>query len=73
DVKKAEHAGGAEAFAALQPGSPELHSALAYAAEKSFKAVAIIPVILLVVFGVVWLIERKKKLGDPNVVPQKAN
>jgi hypothetical protein len=70
DIKKAEHAGGAEAFAALQPGSPELQAALAYAAEKSFKAVAIIPVVLLVIFGVVWLIERKKKLGDPSVRAQ---
>jgi hypothetical protein len=70
DIKKAEHAGGAEAFAALQPGSPELHAALAYAAEKSFKAVAIIPVVLLVIFGFVWFIERKKKLGDPGAKTQ---
>src|SRR5688572_21612292 len=66
DVAKVEQAGGAEAFAALQAGSPELAAALAFAAEKSFKAVAIIPVVLLVIFGVVWLIERKKQLGDPN-------
>lgn len=70
DVAKAEQAGSAEAFAALQPGSPELASALAFAAEKSFKAVAIIPVALLVIFGVVWLIERKKKLGDPDTTAQ---
>ena len=70
DLKKLEHAGGAEAFAALQPGSTQLHEALAYAAEKSFKAVAIIPVVLLVIFGVVWLIERKKKLGDPGTTTQ---
>ena len=73
DAKKLEQAGGAEAFAALQPGSPELHAALAYAAEKSFKAVAIIPVILLVIFGFVWLIERKKKLGDPGAKAQMPN
>jgi hypothetical protein len=73
DIKKAEQAGGAEAFAALQPGSPELHAALAYAAEKSFKAVAIIPVVLLVIFGFVWLIERKKKLGDPGAKAQTPN
>jgi MFS family permease len=70
DVAKAEQAGGAEAFAALQAGSPELHAALAYAAEKSFKAVAIIPVALLVIFGVVKLIERRKKLGDPDTTAQ---
>jgi hypothetical protein len=70
DVAKAQYAGGAEAFAALQSGSPELSAALAFAAEKSFKAVAVIPVVLLVVFGVVWLIERKKKLGDPDTTAQ---
>ncbi len=70
DVAKAQHAGSAEAFAALQPGSPELAAALAFAAEKSFKAVAIIPAVLLVIFGVVWLIERKKKLGDPDTTAQ---
>jgi hypothetical protein len=69
DVAKAQHAGSAEAFAALQAG-PELSAALAYAAEKSFKAVAIIPVALLVIFGVVWLIERKKRFGDPDATAQ---
>jgi hypothetical protein len=70
DVAKAQHAGSAEAFAALRPGSPELKAALAFAAEKSFKSVAIIPAVLLVIFGIVWLIERKKKLGDPDTTAQ---
>jgi MFS family permease len=70
DVAKAEHAGGADAFAALQAGSPELTAAIAYAAEKSFKAVAIIPAVLLVIFGVVRFIERNKKLGDPDTTAQ---
>jgi hypothetical protein len=70
DVAKAQHAGSAEAFAALQAGSAELKAAVAYAAEKSFKAVAIIPAGLLVIFGVVCLIERKKKLGDPDATVQ---
>jgi MFS family permease len=66
DKAKLEAAGGDQAFAALQPG-PELSQVLAYAAETSFKTVAIIPVILFVIFGVVWLIERKGKLGDRSV------
>lgn len=66
DIAKAEHAGGAEAFAALQAGSAELQAALAHAAEKSFKAVAIIPVALLVIFGAVWMLDRRKRLGDPG-------
>jgi MFS family permease len=60
DAAKLERAGGAEAFAALQPG-PELHDALAYAAEKSFQAIAVVPVILLVIFGALWLYERRKR------------
>ncbi len=71
DQAKLEAAGGDEAFAALQPG-PELSQVLAFAAEKSFQTVAIIPVILFVIFGAVWLIERKKKLGDPDVAAQAA-
>ena len=27
----------------------------------------------LVIFGIVWLVERKKKLGDPGAVAQTAN
>lgn len=60
DEAKLEAAGGAEAFAALQPG-PELHAALAYAAEQSFQAIAVVPVVLFVIFGVVWLVERSRK------------
>jgi MFS family permease len=60
DAAKLERAGGAEAFAALQPG-PELHDALAYAAERSFQAIALVPVALLVIFGALWLYERSKR------------
>jgi hypothetical protein len=65
DHAKLESAGGEDAFAALAPG-PELSQVLAFAAEKSFQTVAIIPVILFVVLGLVWLVEnrRKRKLGD---------
>jgi MFS family permease len=64
DRAKLERAGGEQAFAALAPG-PELSQVFAYAAEKSFQTVAIIPVVLFVVFGAVWMIERtrKRKLG----------
>jgi hypothetical protein len=60
DKAKIAKAGSAEAFAALQAGSPEMHQALAYAAEVSFKTISVIPVALFFIFGVVWLIERKK-------------
>lgn len=60
DRAKLEKAGGEVAFAAMQPG-PELHQVLAYAAEKSFQAIAVVPVMLFFIFGVAWLIERRRK------------
>jgi predicted MFS family arabinose efflux permease len=60
DTAKLAKAGGAEAFAALQAGSAGLHEALAHAAEVSFKTISVIPVILFVIFGLVWFFERGK-------------
>jgi hypothetical protein len=61
DEAKLMKAGGQEAFEALQPGSPEMHTVLAYAAETSFKTIAVIPLVLFVIFGAVWLMERHGK------------
>jgi MFS family permease len=61
DAAKLERAGGSEAFAALQAGTPAMQDALAYAAETSFKTIAIIPVILFFIFGAVWLVERRSR------------
>lgn len=66
DKAKATQAGGAEALARLQAGTPEMQGVLAYAAETSFKTVAIIPVILFVVFGAVWFFERGKNTGGAD-------
>jgi predicted MFS family arabinose efflux permease len=60
DRAKIAKAGGAEAFAALQAGSAGMHDALAHAAEVSFRTIAIIPLILFFIFGVVWFFERGK-------------
>lgn len=60
DQAKLAKAGGEAAFAALQPG-PELSQVLAYAAERSFQVIAIIPVVLFFVFGAVWLGERRSR------------
>lgn len=60
DKAKLEAAGGDAAFAALQPG-PALARVLAYAAEQSFQAIAIVPAVLFVIFGLLWLVERRKK------------
>src|SRR5213593_4598809 len=54
DKDKVEAAGGAAAFGALQAG-PELERVLGLAAQASFRYVAVLPAILLVVFGAIWL------------------
>jgi hypothetical protein len=59
DRKKIEVAGGEAAFNALQPG-PELDRVLGIAAQTSFRAVAMLPAILLVVFGGIWLYDRSR-------------
>ena len=59
DTKKLEVAGGDAAFKALQPG-PELDRVLGAAAQTSFRDVAILPAILLIVFGGIWMYDRSK-------------
>jgi fucose permease len=59
DAKKIEVAGGEAAFKALQPG-PALDHVLSIAAQTSFRAVAILPAILLIVFGGIWLYDRSR-------------
>ncbi len=63
DKAKMVRAGGEKAFMALHQGS-QLSDVLAYAAMRSFQTVAIIPVVLFFVFGVVWWAERKGKFGN---------
>jgi MFS family permease len=60
DRAKLEAAGGEQAFAALQAG-PELQRVLAYAAERSFQAIAIVPAVLFFIFATVWMLERRHK------------
>jgi fucose permease len=58
DSKKIELAGGETAFGALTGDA--LNNVLGGAAQASFRAVAILPAILLVVFGAIWLYDRSK-------------
>ena len=60
DAAKLEKAGGEAAFSALQPG-PEMQQVLGYAAQQSFQIIALVPLVLFIVFGLVWLSERKRK------------
>ena len=59
DRKKVELAGGDGAFKAL-PAGPELDRVLGGAAQTSFRAVAILPAILLMVFGAIWVYDRRR-------------
>lgn len=59
DQAKLEIAGGEVAFAALKDDA--LAQVLRAASIESFQAVAIIPLILLPVFGAIWLFDRRKK------------
>ncbi|MCX7863767.1 MAG: MFS transporter [Novosphingobium sp.] len=61
DKAKLEAAGGEAAFAALKPETPEMQRVLAFAAEQSFQAVAVIPVVLFFVFAALCFTERKRK------------
>ena len=58
DAAKIEAAGGEAAFAALSGDA--LTRVLAQASTASFRIVAILPAILLIVFGLVWLNDRRQ-------------
>jgi len=59
DTTKVQAAGGDAAFKALQPG-PELDRALGIAAQASFRYVALLPAILLIIFAGIWFYDRSK-------------
>ena len=58
DKTKIKVAGGEEAFKALT--GDKLNEVLGNAAQQSFRRVAILPAILLVVFGAIWLYDRAR-------------
>ncbi len=58
DTKKVELAGGDAAFNVLT--GERLDSILGAAAQTSFRYVAILPAILLLVFGAIWLFEKSR-------------
>ena len=58
DEAKVEAAGSVEALAGLS--GPALDEVIRYASVESFQSVAIVPVLLLPVFGLIWYFDRKK-------------
>ena len=68
DNTKVSVAGGQAAFEALPAGSEELNRVLGIAAQTSFRYVAILPAILLIVFGAIWLYDRSRGGFKPTTI-----
>lgn len=58
DSAKAQAAGGAERLATLSPEA--MQEVVRYASVESFQSVAYVPLLLLPVFGLIWLVDRSK-------------
>jgi MFS family permease len=71
DVKKIEYAGGEAQFAALTGAAKE--AILGQAAQASFRAVSVLPLVLLVVFGAIFLYERSKGGYKPESIRSGAH
>lgn len=68
DHAKIRAAGGEEAFNSLS--GEKLNEVLVYASQHSFRMVAILPAILLVVFGAIWIYDRARGGYRPErIVP----
>src|SRR5206468_1223773 len=59
DTTKVQLAGGTETFKKL-PAGPELDRILGIAAQTSFRYVAILPAVLLIVFAGIWIYDRTR-------------
>ena len=66
DSAKAEAAGGADKLATLSPEA--MQEAVRYASVESFQSIAFVPLLLLPVFGLIWLVDRKKGGHQPEVI-----
>jgi hypothetical protein len=75
DSAKAEAAGGAAQLATLSPDA--MQEVIRYASVESFQSVAIIPLLLLPVFGIIWLADRRaggsqiESIGAPGSTTQR--
>ena len=66
DAKKIEYAGGEAQFAALTGAAKE--SILGAASQISFRYVAVLPFVLLFVFGTIWWFERARGGYKPETI-----
>jgi len=58
DKAKVQAAGSVEALSTLS--GPELDEVLRYASVESFQSVAVVPLLLLPVFGAIWFFDRRR-------------
>ena len=70
DAKKIEYAGGEAQFNALVGAAKE--QILGAASQISFRYVAVLPLVLLVVFGAIWQYERSRGGYKPEAIKSKA-
>ena len=64
DSAKAEAAGGVENLATLSPAA--MVEVIRYASVASFQSVAVVAVILLPVFGLIWIVDRSRNREVAN-------
>jgi fucose permease len=75
DTAKAQAAGGAQNLATLSPEA--MQEVIRYASVESFQSVAYVPLLLLPVFGLIWLADRRKggqrieAMGAPGATHQR--
>ncbi len=72
DKAKLERAGGEDAFNALAAGTPEMQAVLGHASEVSFQTIAVIPLILFVIFGLVSFFERRHRIANSAAITEPA-
>jgi MFS family permease len=60
DETAAREAGGVDKFKAMVEGSPAMEAVKKVAAADSFRFVAMLPAILLIIFGAIWLMDKRK-------------
>ncbi len=65
DKAKVQAAGSVEALSTLS--GPELDEVLRYASVESFQSVAVVPLLLLPVFGAIWFFDRRRS-AEPHAV-----
>ena len=68
DSAKAEAAGGADKLAGLS--TEAMAEVVRYASVESFQAVAFVPLLLLPVFGTIWLYDRRNGGHQPEIIAE---